>query len=148
MKIGRAAVQASPERPESTGEWYVRVSTSVVRNVPADILRYWIVLETFAREKPECWPGNRALAAEFGVKLRQAKYIVETLEDHAVIVRRMMPGNRRILQMVRRTSGTMSAVEWKAIAERAERLADGRAAVSKANGVEKKRYKPPVKIVG
>jgi hypothetical protein len=148
MNIGKSPGKSSPLPPNSSPEeWHVRVSVSVAENVPASILRTWIILESFARDQPACWPGNRALAARLGVKLRAATYAIEALEDHGIAERRQLPGNRRSIFLIRRTFGPMERVEWKALESRADRRAEGRSALAKAKTVERRRYKPPVKIV-
>jgi hypothetical protein len=153
MSIGKKAAGAPPSpaqnHPESSaGEWCVRVSISVLENVPAPILRNWMIVEGFARDQPECWPSNKALAARFGVKVRYAKYIIESLEDHGVIVRRLMPGNRRTIVMARRTATGLSATEWAGMVKLAERRAAGRVALAAHQKAERKAHRPKIRIVG
>lgn len=149
VNIGKKAGGAPPPEPESTpGEWCVRVSESVAENVPATILRTWIIVEGFCRGRADCWPGNKALAARLGVKVRAAQLAIESLEDHGIAERRPMPGNRRSIFLVRRTAEPMAKVEWKALAERADRRAAGRVALAAERKAERKRHKPSIRIVG
>ena len=149
MKIGDRPVEAPTSTSESTaGDWCVRVSLSVLDQVPNDVLRPWLALEGFCRNQPSCWPSNKALAVRMGIKLRAAQYAIETLEDHGILVRRRMPGNRRVFVMVRRSWNELSSVEWATMVDAATRRAAGRAALATARKIERKRYKPPVKIVG
>jgi hypothetical protein len=153
MSIGKkaAGTPTSPaqDHPESTtGEWCVRVSVSVAENVPAPILRTWIVVETFARDDSECWPGNKALAARLGMTIRGAQLAIESLDDHGILIIKRPGGNRRIIAMMRRTFGQMTRVEWQTLAARAERIAAGRAAVATAKKAERKAHRPKIRIVG
>jgi DNA-binding MarR family transcriptional regulator len=128
-------------------EWCVPVCVSVAEHVPSAILRTWIVVETFARGQAACWPSNKALAARLGVKPRAAQRAVDVLEDHGIAQRRPMPGNRRSIVLIRRTSQPMAAVEWRALADRAERLATGRVALAAARKAERKVHRPKIRIV-
>jgi hypothetical protein len=148
VKIGKEAGSASTPPAEYAPVWCVRVSMSVAELVPAAILRSWIVVETFARDQRSCWPGNRALAARLGTKIRAAQMAIEALEDHGLVERRPMPGNRRSIYLIRRTAEPMAAIEWKALAERADRRAAGRAAVAAVAKAEKRAHRPKIRIVG
>ncbi len=156
MSIGKkpkgAPAPTAKDKPESPppahGEWCVPVAGSVIENVPMAILRNWMIVEGFARDQPECWPSNKAVAARMGVNRRASQLAIEALEDHGIVVRKLMPGNHRSMLLVRRTSQSLSAAEWKTMAERAERRAAGRIALAKAERAERKRYKPPTRIVG
>src|SRR4051812_3733555 len=91
MSIGRKPARASTRTEggdAAPAEWCVRVSLSVAELVPAALLRTWIVVEGFARDQPSCWPGNKALAARLGTKVRAAQMAVEALEDHGIAERR------------------------------------------------------------
>jgi len=146
MKIGKKAGEAPPSPP---GEWRVSVAVSVLAHVPNEVLRAWLAVEAHARDKAECWPSNRALMSLMGVgSIRVVQGLLEKLSDHGIAVRRAMPGNRRILVLVRRTAAELSKVEWDAMVDQAERHAAGRKAVSKVKAAEKKRYKPPTRVVG
>lgn len=148
MNIDRKGGGTPPPEADSAGEWCVRVSLSVAENVPPALLRTWIIVEGFCREKASCWPGNKALAARLGVKLRAAQLAVEAIEDHGIAERIPLPGNRRSISLIRRTAGPMSALEWKALAERADRRAAGRVALAAAKKAERKAHRPKIRIVG
>jgi hypothetical protein len=145
MSIGKS--DPDLEGQDRPCEWCVRVSQSVAENVPASILRAWIIVESFTRDQASCWPGNRALAARLGVKIRAAQLAVESLEDHGIAERRPMPGNRRAIYLIRRTSDPMAGVEWKALANRAGNRASGRVALAVAAKAERKAHRPKIRIV-
>jgi hypothetical protein len=148
MKIGNGAgCTSSSVRPESP-EWCVRVSLSVAENVPAALLRTWIVVEGFCRDKPSCWPGNRAIAARLGVKIRATQDALQALEDHGIAERRPLPGNRRHIFLIRRTADPMPSVEWNSLADRAARRSAGRVALASERKAKRKVHKPSIRIVG
>ena len=80
--------------------------------------------------------------------VRVVQAMLERLEDFGVVVRKIGPGNRRVLVLTRRTAAGLSPAEWSAMAATAARRAAGRAALAKGRKVERKRYKPPTKVVG
>lgn len=149
MKTPTKPVSAGPPAAlDPAREWHVRVSIGVIENVPADVLKAWIAVESFARAAAECWPGNAALAARMGITIRPAQSALDRLEDLGIVVRRRIGGNRRVLAMVRRTAGELSAAEWAAMSDRAARLAAGRQALTTAKAAERKRHQPKIRIVG
>jgi hypothetical protein len=147
MRIGNRDGEAPPP-PEDRPEWHVRVCVSVAEHVPAPILRAWIIVESFARDQSSCWPGNKILSARFGVKIRACQYVVENLEDHGIVERRPMPGNRRSIFLIRRTWQPITSHEWNSLADRAARRAAGRAALAAQKKVERKAHRPKIRIVG
>jgi hypothetical protein len=145
MKIGK---KAGPAEAASPPGWRIQLSASVLDHVPSDVLRPWLAVESFARSASECWPSNKALMGPMGVgSVRVVKALLERLEDYGIAQRRQQPGNRRLLVMVRRVSAELSAVEWSAMVDQAERRAEGRRASTKLKAIERKAHRPKIRIV-
>jgi hypothetical protein len=143
-----ARPDAALQSPPPAAEWCVRVAISVADLVPAALLRAWIVVEGFCRDQPSCWPGNKALAARLGVgTVRAAQAVLEQLEDYGLAERRQLEGNRRVIVLIRRTAEPLTAAEWRALVERAERRAAGRSALA-AEKKAKRAARPRLKVVG
>jgi hypothetical protein len=149
MSIGKQDGEVPPSPVESGHEWRVSVAVSVLAIVPNEVLRPWLAIEAFARNRPECWPGNKALMPMMGVgSARVVRSILERLEDHGILQRRQLPGNRRILALVRRTASELSPTEWTAMSDQARRRAEGRVAVAKSKAANRKVHRPKIRIVG
>ena len=108
MHIGEDAQEAS-----ASLEWHVRVSVSVIKLVPRDLLSAWMACEAFQRGNDHFWPDNRALAVWMQVgPVTSVRRLLGRLEDLGVLERRRGPGGRRVIALLRRTSEAMTAAEW------------------------------------
>ena len=102
-------------------EWKVCVSVSVLAIVPPSILTGWLAVESFARDKPACWPSNAALAKLMHVgSATVVKAILLRLEEHGVIGRHDLGGNRRSIVLRRRVSDPITVAEWSALVAAAD----------------------------